>query len=159
MSESLTIRQAVEQDVPLILDFIRQLAVYEKLEDRVVATESDLASALFGPRPYAEVIIAEHDGRPAGFALFFHNFSTFLGKPGIYLEDLFVLPAERGRGTGKALLIELARIAASRDCGRIEWSVLNWNEPAIGFYRSLGAEPMDEWTVYRLRPEMLIGKV
>ncbi len=159
MSESLTIRQAIEQDVPLILDFIRQLAVYEKLEDCVVATETDLRTALFGPRTYAEVIIAEHDGRPAGFALFFHNFSTFLGKPGIYLEDLFVLPSERGRGTGKALLLALARIAAARDCGRIEWSVLNWNEPAIGFYRCLGAVPMDEWTVYRLRPEMLIGEV
>jgi len=158
MSEPLIIREALERDVPLILDFIRQLAVYEKLENLVVATEADLQGALFGPRPYAEVIIAEHDGRPAGFALFFHNFSTFLGKPGIYLEDLFVLPSERGRGTGKALLVALARIAADRDCGRIEWSVLNWNEPAIGFYKSLGAVPMDEWTVFRLSPEMLNGE-
>ena len=159
MSEPLIIREALERDVPLILDFIRQLAVYEKLENLVVATEAGLRGALFGPRPYAEVIIAEHDGRPAGFALFFHNFSTFLGKPGIYLEDLFVLPSERGRGTGKALLVALARIAADRDCGRIEWSVLNWNEPAIGFYKSLGAVPMDEWTVFRLRPEMLNDEV
>ncbi len=159
MSEPLIIREALERDVPLILDFIRQLAVYEKLENLVVATEAGLRGALFGPRPYAEVIIAEHDGRPAGFALFFHNFSTFLGKPGIYLEDLFVLPSERGRGTGKALLVALARIAAARDCGRIEWSVLNWNEPAIRFYKSLGAVPMHEWTVFRLRPEMLNDEV
>jgi GNAT superfamily N-acetyltransferase len=157
MNDQLAIRPATEADVPLVLDFIRQLAIYEKLEDKAVATPELLHRALFGQPRYAEVIIAEREGRPTGFALFFHTFSTFLGKPGIYLEDLFVLPEERGRGTGKALLVELARIARSRDCGRVEWSVLNWNESAIGFYRSLGAVPMDEWTVYRLSGDALTG--
>ncbi len=144
------IREATEEDVPLILSLIRELAEYEKLSDEVVATEDGLQDSLFGERRYAEVLIAEHDGAPAGFALFFHNFSTFLGKPGIYLEDLYVKPAFRGAGIGKKLLVRLASLAVGRGCGRLEWWVLDWNEPAIGFYRSVGAEPMDDWTVYRV---------
>ena len=144
------IREASERDVPLILSFIRELAEYEKLSHEVVATEDGLRESLFGGRRYAEVLIAEHDGAPAGFALFFHNFSTFLGKPGIYLEDLYVRPEFRGRGVGKELLINLARLAKERGCGRLEWWVLDWNESSIGFYRELGAVPMDDWTVYRV---------
>ena len=144
------IREATEEDVPLILSLIRELAEYEKLSDEVVATEDGLRDSLFGERRYAEVLIAEHDGAPAGFALFFHNFSTFLGKPGLYLEDLYVKPAFRGAGIGKKLLVRLASLAMGRGCGRLEWWVLDWNEPAIGFYRSVGAEPMDDWTVYRV---------
>ena len=144
------IREATEEDVPLILSLIRELAEYEKLSDEVVATEEGLRDSLFGERRYAEVLIAEHDGAPAGFALFFHNFSTFLGKPGIYLEDLYVKSEFRGGGIGKRLLVRLARLARERDCGRLEWWVLDWNEPSIGFYRKLGAVPMDDWTVYRL---------
>ncbi len=144
------IREANEEDVPLILSLIRELAEYEKLSDEVVATEDGLRDSLFGERRYAEVLIAEHDGAPAGFALFFHNFSTFLGKPGIYLEDLYVKPAFRGAGIGKKLLVRLASLAVGRGCGRLEWWVLDWNELAIGFYRSVGAEPMDDWTVYRV---------
>ncbi len=144
------VREASEEDVPLILSFIRELAEYEKLAHEVVATEDGLREGLFGERRYAEVLIAEHDGAPAGFALFFHNFSTFLGKPGIYLEDLYVNPAFRGAGIGKKLLVHLASLAKRRGCGRLEWWVLDWNEPAIGFYRSIGAEPMDDWTVYRV---------
>ena len=144
------IREATEEDVPLILSLIRELAEYEKLSDEVVATEDGLRDSLFGERQYAEVLIAEHDGAPAGFALFFHNFSTFLGKPGLYLEDLYVKPAFRGAGIGKKLLVRLASLAMGRGCGRLEWWVLDWNEPAIGFYRSVGAEPMDDWTVYRV---------
>lgn len=146
----LQLRPARRQDVPLILGFIRELAEYEKLSHQVVADEAQLAANLFGPHPYAEVLIGEVDGEPAGFALFFHNFSTFLGKPGIYLEDLYVRPAVRGTGLGKALLVELARLAVSRGCGRLEWAVLDWNEPAIGFYQRLGARPQDDWTGYRL---------
>ncbi|MGH8354935.1 MAG: GNAT family N-acetyltransferase [Pseudomonas sp.] len=146
----LQLRPARRQDVPLILGFIRELAEYEKLSHQVVADEAQLAANLFGPRPYAEVLIGEVDGEPAGFALFFHNFSTFLGQPGIYLEDLYVRPAVRGSGLGRALLVELARLAVSRGCGRLEWAVLDWNEPAIGFYRRLGARPQDDWTGYRL---------
>lgn len=146
----LQLRPARRQDVPLILGFIRELAEYEKLSHQVVADEAQLAAHLFGPRPYAEVLIGEVDGEPAGFALFFHNFSTFLGKPGIYLEDLYVRPAVRGSGLGKALLVELARLAVSRGCGRLEWAVLDWNEPAIGFYQRLGARAQDDWTGYRL---------
>jgi GNAT superfamily N-acetyltransferase len=152
---SVTLRIAVESDLPVILAFIEGLADYEKLRHACVATEEALRRTLFGQRRYAEIIIAEHDGEPAGFALFFHNYSTFLAKPGIYLEDLFVLPSHRGAGIGKALLIELARIAVSRDCGRLEWSVLDWNEPAIGFYKSLGAEPQDEWTIFRVTGDAL----
>jgi GNAT superfamily N-acetyltransferase len=144
------IREANEGDVPLILSLIRELAEYEKLSDEVVATEDGLRDSLFGERRYAEVLIAEHDGAPAGFALFFHNFSTFLGKPGIYLEDLYVKPAFRGSGIGKKLLVHLASLAKRRGCGRLEWWVLDWNEPSIGFYKKLGAVPMDDWTVYRV---------
>jgi GNAT superfamily N-acetyltransferase len=149
------IRPASPADVALILRFIRELARYEKLEDSVVATEEMIRETLFGARPYAEVIIAEEGDTPVGFALFFHNYSTFLGQPGIYLEDLFVVPEGRGRGYGKALLAELARIAVERNCGRVEWAVLNWNTPAIEFYKSLGAKPQDEWTVYRVTGEAL----
>jgi GNAT superfamily N-acetyltransferase len=144
------VREASEGDVPLILSLIRELAEYEKLSDEVVATEDGLRDSLFGERRYAEVLIAEHGGAPAGFALFFHNFSTFLSKPGIYLEDLYVKPEFRRAGIGKKLLVYLARLAKERDCGRLEWWVLDWNEPSIGFYERLGAVPMDDWTVYRV---------
>ena len=144
------VREASEADVPLILSFIRELAEYEELSHEVVATEEGLREGLFGERRYAQVLIAERDGLPAGFALFFHNFSTFLGKPGMYLEDLYVRPAFRGAGIGKKLLAHLAKLAVARGCGRLEWWVLDWNEPSIGFYRKLGAVPMDDWTVYRL---------
>lgn len=144
------IRPATPADVPVILDFIQQLAAYEKLSDACVATEAALAGTLFGPRPYAEALIAEAEGGPVGFALFFHNYSTFLAQPGIYLEDLFVIPAARGAGHGKALLAALARLAVERGCGRLDWSVLDWNAPSIAFYRSLGAEPLEEWTTFRL---------
>ncbi len=147
---AITIRPALAQDLPQVLTFIRELAVYEHLEHQVVATEADLKMALFGPRPYAEVVFACLDGVPVGFALFFHNFSTFLGRPGIYLEDLFVRPEARGVGVGKRLLAWLARTALERGCGRLDWAVLNWNEPSIGFYRSLGAMAVDEWTTFRL---------
>jgi GNAT superfamily N-acetyltransferase len=154
-TDELDLRSAVPADVPLILRFIRELAAYERLEHEVVADEAGLATALFGPRPYAEVVLAEAGGEPAGFALFFHNFSTFVGRPGIYLEDLYVRPAMRGRGVGARLLAHLAALAVERGCGRLEWAVLDWNEPAIGFYRRLGARPMDEWTVFRLEGEAL----
>ncbi len=144
------VREASEADVPLILSFVRELAEYEELSHEVVATEEGLREGLFGERRYAQVLIAERDGLPAGFALFFHNFSTFLGKPGMYLEDLYVRPAFRGAGIGKKLLAHLAKLAVARGCGRLEWWVLDWNEPSIGFYRKLGAVPMDDWTVYRL---------
>ena len=144
------IREAVEADIPLILTLIRALAVYEKLEHKVVATEEVLRDSLFGAHPYAETLIAEDDGKPVGFALFFHNFSTFIGRPGIYLEDLFVNPEARGRGYGKALLARLAAIAKERNCGRLEWSVLDWNEPSINFYKGLGAVPLDDWTMFRV---------
>lgn len=152
---TLEIREANESDVPQIQKFIRDLANYEKLEHLVVATEAQLRETLFGSSPYAEVIIAEEDGAPAGFALFFHNYSTFLAQPGIYLEDLFVKPEYRGRGYGKALLARLAQIARERNCGRIEWAVLDWNEPSIAFYKSLGARRMDEWHTFRLTGEEL----
>ena len=147
---SVTIRSATPADVPLILDFIGQLADYERLRHEAVATEAGLREALFGARPAAEVLIAELAGEAVGFALFFHNFSTFLGRRGLYLEDLFVRPEFRGRGVGRALLARLAALAVERDCGRFEWAVLHWNEPAIGFYRSLGAEPMTDWSTYRM---------
>jgi GNAT superfamily N-acetyltransferase len=150
MSEDVTIRRALQEETPLILQFVRELAEYEHLEHQVVATEQGLRGALFGPRPYAEVAFACVAGEPVGFALFFHNFSTFLGRPGIYLEDLFVRPAFRGRGCGRRLLKWLAALAVERECGRLEWAVLDWNSPSIGFYRSLGAVPLDEWTVFRL---------
>lgn len=144
------IRPATEADVPLILRFIQELAEYERLRHECMATEEQVRATLFGERRYAEVIVAEEEGEPAGFALFFHNYSTFLAKPGIYLEDLYVRPELRGRGVGKALLMHLVELARERDCGRVEWSVLKWNEPAIRFYESLGARPLDEWTVFRL---------
>lgn len=146
----LHIRTAQPDDVALILALIGELAEYEKLSDQVIAAPEQLAEHLFGPRPYAEVLIGEVDGQAAGFALFFHNYSTFLGKPGIYLEDLYVRPIARGAGLGKALLGSLAGLAVERGCGRLEWSVLDWNQPAIGFYQRLGAEPLDAWTQYRL---------
>ncbi|MGZ4807696.1 MAG: N-acetyltransferase family protein [Thermoanaerobaculia bacterium] len=149
------IRFASAEDVPLILRFIRDLARYEKLEHEVVATEEILWQTLFGQRAYAEVLIAEADGDPAGFALFFHNFSTFLGRPGIYLEDLFVSPDYRGRGYGKALLARLAELAIERNCGRVEWAVLDWNTPSIDFYKSIGAVMMTDWRIFRLKGEPL----
>ena len=149
------IRFAEAADAPLILQFIRGLAEYEKLSHEMHATEAQLRETLFGPRRYAEVILGELEGRPVGFALFFHNYSTFLGQPGIYLEDLFVQPEMRGRGFGKALLTFLAALAVERKCGRLEWSVLDWNAPAIGFYQKLGAVPMDAWTIFRLTGDAL----
>ncbi|MFZ1904916.1 MAG: GNAT family N-acetyltransferase [Steroidobacteraceae bacterium] len=147
---AVTVRAATAADMPLVLAFIRELAVYERLEHQVVATQADLTTALFGTRPYAEVVFACLDGREVGFALFFHNFSTFLGKPGIYLEDLFVRPESRGRGIGKRLLAWLAALALERGCGRLEWAVLDWNEPSIGFYKGLGAVALDDWMTMRL---------
>jgi len=151
----LKIRAATETDAGQILDFIRALAGYEKLTHEVVATEADIREHLFGSKRVAEAVIAEWEGRPAGFALFFHNFSTFRGKPGIYLEDLFVLPELRGKGIGRALLAYLAKLTHDRGCARLEWAVLDWNAPAIGFYRALGAVAMDEWTVNRLTGDAL----
>ena len=151
----LSITIATERDIPQILDFIKALAEYERMADLVVATEEGLRATLFGPRPYAECVIARFDGEPAGFALFFHNYSTFLGRPGVYLEDLFVKPELRGKGVGRSLLQYLAKVALDRDCGRLEWTVLDWNEPAIGFYKSLGAEPLEDWTIFRLKGEAL----
>lgn len=147
---TLSIRPATAADLPLIARLIRDLAEYERLADAVRFDQAVLGTKLFGPRPYAEVVIGELDGEAQGFALFFHNFSTFEGKPGIYLEDLFVRPEARGSGLGKALLAHLAALALERDCARLEWSVLDWNAPAIGFYQKLGARLMDEWTVMRL---------
>ena len=147
---SRSIRSAVSADVPVVLGFIRDLAVYEKLAHEVMATEEALHRTLFGAAPAAHVVIAEVDGRPAGFALYFFNYSTFLAKPGLYLEDLFVKPEFRGAGTGKALLLHLAKIANERGCGRMEWSVLDWNELAKGFYKKLGAVPLEDWRVMRL---------
>ena len=144
------IRSAHRSDVPLVLAFIRELAAYERLAEEVVATEDTLAATLFGPHPAAEVLIAELDGTAAGFALFFPNYSTFLGKGGIYLEDLFVRPGARGHGVGRALLSRLAAIATERGYGRLEWAVLDWNESAIGFYEKLGAAAQSDWTTYRL---------
>jgi len=155
MSEPLVIRPATRADSATILSLIRALADYEKLSHEVVATAETLRETLFGERPQAEAIVAEWDGEPAGLALFFHNYSTFLSRRGIYLEDLFVKPELRRRGIGKALFIRIAQIAVERGCGRFEWSVLDWNEPAIGFYKALGAEPMSEWTVFRLSGEPL----
>jgi GNAT superfamily N-acetyltransferase len=150
MAGDITIRAAAGHEMPQVLAFIRELAVYEHLEHEVVASEADLAAALFGPRRYAEVVFACLDGVPVGFALFFHNFSTFLGKPGIYLEDLFVRPAARGHGIGKRLLAWLAATALERGCARLDWAVLDWNELALGFYRSLGAVAQDKWTTMRV---------
>jgi GNAT superfamily N-acetyltransferase len=147
------IRPAVVKDVPVILQLIRDLATYERAPDEVTATEGQLVEVLFGERPTAEVLLAFEGTLAVGFAVYFYNFSTWLGRPGLYLEDLFVRPDKRGKGYGRALLVELAKIARDRGCGRMEWAVLNWNEPAIKFYRALGATPMDEWTVFRLTRE------
>ncbi|WP_234108439.1 GNAT family N-acetyltransferase [Chryseobacterium sp. R2A-55] len=143
------IRKATAQDIPTIFDLIKKLAVYEKLENDVITSEEELKENIFD-KDFAKVLIGEEDGNPVGFALYFYHFSTFVGKPGMYLEDLFVEPDYRGKGYGKKLLIELAKIAENEKCGRFEWSVLDWNTPSIEFYKSLGAKPMDEWTVFRL---------
>ena len=148
--ENFEIRSAQVEDVPVILELIRDLATYERAPDEVIATEELLVDVLFGERPAAEVLLAFEGQSAIGFAVFFHNFSTWLGRPGLYLEDLFVKPEKRGNGYGRALLVELAKIARDRGCGRMEWAVLDWNEPAIKFYRALGAKPLDEWTVFRL---------
>lgn len=152
---TVTIRPAVAGDEQLLFRFICDLADYEKLRHEVRATPEGLATRLFGPRPYAEALIAERDGAAIGFALFFHNFSTFEGRPGLYLEDMFVVPEARGSGAGRMLLQRLAALAIERDCARLEWWVLDWNAPAIGFYRKIGARPMDEWTVQRVDGDAL----
>jgi GNAT superfamily N-acetyltransferase len=144
------IRPAHVEDVPVILELIRDLATYERAPDEVTATEEQLVDVLFGERPTAEVLLAFEGQSPVGFAVYFYNFSTWLGRPGLYLEDLFINPEKRGKGYGRALLVELAKIARDRKCGRMEWAVLDWNEPAIKFYRTLGAKAMHEWTVFRL---------
>jgi len=150
MKEHFNIRPATVDDVPIVLELIRALATYERAPNDVTATEEGLTEILFGNKRAAEVLLAMENEKAVGFAVFFHNFSTWLGRPGLYLEDLFVRPEDRGKGYGRALLVELARIARDRGCGRMEWAVLDWNEPAIQFYRKLGAKPMDEWTVFRL---------
>jgi GNAT superfamily N-acetyltransferase len=144
------IRPATADDVPLVLEFVKALAEYEKLSDRVTATETTLRESLFGPQPGAEVLLAYENDTPVGFAVFFHNFSTFLGVKGLWLEDIFVKPALRGRGHGKALLLHLARLAHERGCGRFEWAALDWNTPAWDFYKALGAAPLEDWTMFRL---------
>jgi len=155
LSSNFQIRRATERDVPVILSFIRQLAEYERLSHEAVMTEDILRESLFGSRPAAEVLLGYSGDRPVAFAVFFHNFSTFLGRSGLYLEDLFVIPEMRGKGFGRALLVELAKIARERKCGRLEWAVLDWNEPAIRFYKALGAVPMEEWTTFRVTGEAL----
>ena len=150
-TENVAIRPATAADVPIILELIRALATYERAPNEVTATEDGLNKVLFGEKPAAEVLLAFENETAVGFAVFFHNFSTWLGRPGLYLEDLFVRPEDRGKGYGRALLIHLAKIARDRGCGRMEWAVLDWNEPAIQFYRKLGAKPMDDWTVFRLK--------
>ena len=153
MPSDFNIRPARVEDVPIILELIRDLATYERAPDEVVATKEQLVDVLFGERPVAEVLLAFEAETAVGFAVYFYNFSTWLGRPGLYLEDLFVDPEKRGKGYGRALLVELAKIARDRGCGRMEWAVLDWNEPAIKFYRALGAQPMHEWTVFRLTSE------
>jgi GNAT superfamily N-acetyltransferase len=150
-ADNFQIRPAHVKDVPIILELIRDLATYERAPDEVTATEEQLVDVLFGEHPTAEVLLAFEAGSPVGFAVYFYNFSTWLGRPGLYLEDLFVKPEKRGKGYGRALLVELAKIARDRGCGRMEWAVLDWNEPAIKFYHALGAKPMNEWTVFRLK--------
>ena len=158
----LRIQAASERDLPLILSFIHKIAAYEKLSHQVTATEETLRASLFGPKPAAEVLLAYWNDTAAGYAVFFHNFSTFLGRSGMYLEDLFVEPELRGKGIGKALLAAVAKEAQQRDCGRLEWAVLDWNKPAIDFYLSLGARPMEEWTIFRMTSDAidrLVGQV
>lgn len=147
------IRPATREDVPIILQLIRDLAEYERAPNEVTATEEQLVDVLFGKKPSAEVVLGFENNMPVGFAVFFYNFSTWLGRPGLYLEDLFVKPEDRGKGYGRALLVHLAKIARERGCGRMEWAVLDWNKTAIEFYRALGAVPMKEWTVFRLTGE------
>ena len=154
-SSNFTIRPAAEADAPLILSLIKELAEYERLTQEVVATEEDIRKSLFGERPFAEALIGEYKNNPISFALFFYNFSTFNGKPGIYLEDLYVKPAYRSMGFGRKMLVHIARLAKERNCGRFEWSVLNWNEPAIRTYEKLNAKPMKEWILYRLTGKAL----
>ena len=154
-TQSIRIEPATEKDIPLILTFIKALAEYERLSDQCVATEALLRETLFGEKKFAETVIAYYENTPAGFEIFFHNFSTFLARPGIYLEDLFVLPNFRGKGIGKALLVYLARIAKERNCGRFEWAVLDWNAPSIVFYKKLGAIPLDDWTTFRVTGKAL----
>ena len=156
-SAEFKIRPARLEDLPIILQLIRDLATYERAPDEVTATEEQLVDVLFGERPAAEVLLAFEGESPVGFAVYFYNFSTWLGRAGLYLEDLFVNPDKRGKGYGRALLIELAKIARDRECGRMEWAVLDWNEPAIKFYRALGAKPMHEWTVFRLTRDGIAG--
>jgi GNAT superfamily N-acetyltransferase len=156
MTARILIRPATPGDIPLILQFVRELAEYERLAHEVSATEEQLRATLFGARPVAEVVIASHDDAPAGFAVFFANYSTFLGRPGLYLEDLFVRPDARGNGIGRALLEYLARLTVDRGWGRLEWRVLDWNEPSIAFYKKLGAEPLDDWTVFRVTGNALL---
>ena len=153
MAENFQIRPARVEDVPVILQLIHDLATYERAPDEVSATEQQLVDVLFGEKPAAEVLLAFEEKSPVGFAVYFFNFSTWLGRAGLYLEDLFIKPEKRGKGYGRALLVELAKIARDRSCGRMEWAVLNWNEPAIKFYQTLGAKPMNEWTVFRLTRE------
>src|SRR6266700_5589231 len=150
------IRAAYVADVPIILQLIRDLATYERAPNEVTATQEQLVDVLFGKRPAAEVFLAFEKDKPVGFAVFFHNFSTWLGRPGLYLEDLFVKRENRGKGYGRALLVDLAKIARDRGCGRMEWAVLNWNDPAIQFYRKLGAKPLDEWSVFRLTRDGIV---
>jgi len=150
-----SIRPATENDVPLIRSFIQRLAEYERLSHEAIMSEETLRESLFGARRYAEVLLGYDADTPVAFAVYFHNFSTFLGRPGLYLEDLFVVPEARARGFGRALLVRLAQIAVERKCGRFEWAVLDWNEPAIGFYKKLGAVPMEEWTIFRVTGEAL----
>ena len=152
-TKTFTIRAATIVDVPIILELIRALATYERAPNEVTATEGQLVDVLFGKKPAAEVLLAFEDDTPIGFAVFFHNFSTWLGRPGLYLEDLFVKPEHRGKGYGRALLVHLGKIAHERGCGRMEWAVLNWNEQAIEFYKKLGAKPLDEWKIFRLNRE------
>lgn len=154
-TEDFRIERASVADVPLLLSFIKELAEYERLSHEVTADEEILRESLFGARPVAEALVGYYGEAPVCFALFFYNFSTFLGRPGLYLEDLYVRPEMRGRGFGRAMLLHLARLAKERGCGRFEWSVLDWNQPAINFYKQLGARPMDEWTIFRLTGDAL----
>jgi len=156
VASELTIRPAAEKDVAVIFSLIKELAEYERLTHEVVATEDDIRRSLFGERPFAEVLIGEHEGTPISFALYFYNFSTFIGKPGIYLEDLYVRPEFRGRGFGRQMLVHIARLALKRNCGRFEWSVLDWNTPAIRTYDKLNAKPMRDWILYRLTGAALV---